>query len=76
MARQPSLTDTIRDLAARQSDEALFAPEVVEAMRLADLYEDIQPKEYILPLNALGGFSTHPQQVADQNQGLFIPDLI
>ena len=35
-----------------------LSPELLEAMRLADLYEFVRPIEYTLPLDALAGFWT------------------
>lgn len=34
-----------------------FSPAVLEAMRLADLFESVHSQEYILPLDVLAGFS-------------------
>ncbi len=34
----------------------LFGPAVIDAMRLADLFESVKPQEYILPLDAMVGF--------------------
>lgn len=42
----------------------LSDPAVMEAMRLADLYEDIKPSEYILPLDAMAGFPVQAKVIA------------
>jgi hypothetical protein len=34
----------------------MFSPAVLDALRLADLFEDVRPQEYVLPLNAMAGF--------------------
>lgn len=36
---------------------AVLTPELKAAIRLSDQFEDLKPKEYILPLDALAGFS-------------------
>lgn len=46
---------------ARMKDTSIFSPEVVEALRLSELYAIGKPKEYVLPLNAMAGFRAHKQ---------------
>ena len=59
MANNTSLKDKvaerINETTAIQK-KFLCDPAVKEAMRLADLFEDIKPSEYILPLDAMAGF--------------------
>ncbi|MBX9726072.1 MAG: hypothetical protein K2X09_02295 [Rickettsiales bacterium] len=33
-----------------------FSPALLEAIRLADMFESVKPEAYILPLDALAGF--------------------
>jgi hypothetical protein len=56
---QQTLSDRVRDrLTSPEQDASLSAPELVEAMRLSDLYEAVQPQVYVLPLDAMAGFPT------------------
>lgn len=55
----PSLVENVNDRITaieREQKEALFNPAVLEAMKLADLYEAVKPQDYILPLDAMVGF--------------------
>jgi hypothetical protein len=54
-----SITERVAERMAEQAPPRVFTPEVVEAMRLADLYESVKPEEYILPIDALAGFPAH-----------------
>lgn len=47
---------TLKDRLEGVERTALFSPQVQEAMLLADLFDSIKPKEYVLPLDILAGF--------------------
>jgi hypothetical protein len=46
------------ELENQSADAQLFSHEVLNAMKLADMYADIQPLPYVLPLDALAGFTS------------------
>lgn len=48
MPKSGTLTERVKD---HVSVDKTFTPEVLEAMRLADLYSDVQPEEFYLPVN-------------------------
>lgn len=54
---QSQLVEAVRSARANEHVEVIFEPAVVEAMRLADLYDHIKPADYVLPLDAMAG---HP----------------
>lgn len=51
---QESVNNRINSI-AKQTD-LNFSPAVLEAMRLADVYESVKSQEHILPLDTLAGF--------------------
>ncbi len=56
----------------RQSKEGtMFSPEVLEAIKLADLFEDIKPEPYILPLDRLAGFTDENNTDKTENNDCF-----
>jgi hypothetical protein len=53
------LSERVRELITNSETvqkNIFFDSAVIEAMRLADLFESIKPQEYILPLDAMAGF--------------------
>jgi hypothetical protein len=39
------------------SSRQILSEEILEAIRLADMFPDVKPEPYILPLDALAGYS-------------------
>jgi hypothetical protein len=59
MTNESTLATKVRERIAASVPEqqnVLFSPAVVDAMKLADMFESIKPQEYILPLDAMVGF--------------------
>ena len=59
MATEGTLCDKVTErLGTFPSNQEQFLsdPAMQNALRLADMYEDIKPVEYILPLDAMAGF--------------------
>lgn len=44
----------------------IFSEEALEAMRLAELYQDIEPDVYILPLDTMSGGGMLPRGKDDR----------
>lgn len=42
-----------------------FSPEIEEALRLSDVFDEIRPQAYILPLDAMAGFCVHTAESKD-----------
>lgn len=60
MSSKSALKDTVEkcleSAAAVKNKKFLDDPAIAEASRLADVYENIKPNDYILPLDAMAGF--------------------
>jgi hypothetical protein len=52
---QSHLVDAVKIAVANENKSANFDAAVIEAMRLADLFEHIKPVDYVLPLDAMAG---------------------
>ena len=52
---QTQLVEAVRIAIANEQTSVGFDAAVIDAMRLADLYEDIKPTDYVLPLDAMAG---------------------
>jgi len=54
------VAERLSEIGLNESNEQkinkLFSPKVLKAMRLAELFEDIQPETYILPSRVMAGF--------------------
>ncbi|WP_244472240.1 hypothetical protein [Methylobacterium sp. Leaf108] len=44
------------DRAEKQPGSTAFSPAVLDAIRLADIFSDVNPQEDFLPIDALAGF--------------------
>jgi hypothetical protein len=45
-----------------ESGNASFSPEALEALRLCDLFDNVKPDDYLLPIDAMAGFVVARQQ--------------
>jgi hypothetical protein len=53
------LVDSVQDriiAIPKTSTRSDFSPALLEAIKLADMFESVKPEAYILPLDALAGF--------------------
>ena len=58
LSRNESLAERVKEvLEPVYSDNArgMFSDEVLDAMRLAELFEDVEPQIYALPLETMAG---------------------
>ncbi|OYW63034.1 MAG: hypothetical protein B7Z40_15695 [Bosea sp. 12-68-7] len=68
-------TTRLSQVVAERLDTAAkpdFSPEVLDALRLCDIFESVRPEEYLTPIDALAGFrSTTPREYAPEPAVMF-----
>ncbi|RXH57148.1 hypothetical protein [Granulicella sibirica] len=59
----PNLEIEIKNrLAEEHVAQMHFSPAIEEAIRLSEMYKDIEPENYVLPLDAMAGFFRPPSR--------------